>query len=91
MKNFEDKFDVDEDGNGGDCDCECGGIPITCEECKTIAEYWYRQALEFAYKEIATYEDNGIIASDQVRATFINELWGELGEDEQETQTGESK
>ncbi len=55
MKNFEEKFDVDEGGNGGDCDCECCGIPITCEECKVIAEYWYRQALEFAQEQL-TYD-----------------------------------
>ena len=48
MKNFEDKFEGNSCGSENACDCECGHIPVTCEECKVIAEYWYRQALEFA-------------------------------------------
>ncbi len=86
MKNFEDKFDIDGDGNGGDCDCECSGIPITCEECKVIAEYWYRQALEYVIAESIKRIDG---LSHEESLTRV--LYEELGEDEQETTNGESK
>ena len=43
---------------------------------KWIGRLVWKAALEWAYKEIATYEDNGIIASDQVRVTFTDELYG---------------
>ena len=47
----------------------------TITDPKSFRDGW-RKALEFAYKKIATYEDNGILASDQVRVTFTDELYG---------------
>jgi hypothetical protein len=41
MKNFEDKF------NPFDCDLGVNCAGMACDECKTIAEYWYREALEW--------------------------------------------
>lgn len=49
MKNFENKFE--KAATGCDIGVECSNL--RCEECKTIAEYWYRQALEFAREQLA--------------------------------------
>lgn len=47
MKNFEKQFEA------GKCKLvvNCGNM--YCEDCKIIAEYWYRQALEFAQSQLA--------------------------------------
>ncbi|KKK92797.1 hypothetical protein LCGC14_2699360 [marine sediment metagenome] len=50
---------------------------FTCRERSPdrIAEASWKAGLDWAYKEIAKYEDNGIIPSDQARVTFTNELY----------------
>ena len=47
MKNFEEQFEA------GNCKLDVDCSSMSCQECKTIAEYWYRQALEFAQSKLA--------------------------------------
>ncbi len=50
MKNFEEQFEKVAAGCDCDIEVECGNM--YCDDCKTIAEYWYHQAFETIMKEI---------------------------------------